>query len=142
MTAHMSFEDEHIFSNSMARILTNWLLAVKRKSPPPSLLMIGNNYLKQLAFDARANSPVPICRATRDHEPRRGEGSALPIRLGLAATRLETSAFALCATAESRRCRLVPAAHLGFFAAPGHEMPPSRHTKRHETFLTGKPPSW
>ena len=56
--------------------------------------MIGNNYLKQLTFGARANPPVPICRATRDHEPRRGEGSALPIRLGLAATRLETSAFA------------------------------------------------
>ena len=73
--------------------------------------MIGNNYLKQLTFGARANPPVPICRATRDHEPRRGEGSALPIRLGLAATRLETSAFALCATEASRRYRLVPAAH-------------------------------
>ena len=24
--------------------------------------MIGNNYLKQLAFGARANSPVPVCR--------------------------------------------------------------------------------
>ena len=50
--------------------------------------------------------------ATRDHEPRRGEGSALPIRRRLAATWLETS---------SRRCRRVPAAHSGFFAAPGHE---------------------
>jgi hypothetical protein len=29
---------------------------------PPSLLMIGNNFLKQLTFGARANSPVPICR--------------------------------------------------------------------------------
>ena len=55
--------------------------------------------------------------------PRRGEGSALPIRRGLAATRLETS---------SRRCRRVPAALSGFFAAPGHETPPSRHTKFHE----------
>ena len=50
--------------------------------------------------------------ATRDHEPRRGEGSAQPIRRGLAAIRLETS---------SRRCRRVPAALSGFFAAPGHE---------------------
>jgi hypothetical protein len=32
------------------------------RNSPPSLLMIGNNYLKQLAFGARANSPVPICR--------------------------------------------------------------------------------
>ena len=31
---------------------------------PPSLLMFGNNYLKQLAFGARANSPAPICRST------------------------------------------------------------------------------
>ena len=76
--------------------------------------------------------------ATRDHEPQRGEGSALPIRLGLAATRLETSAFALCATAVSRRCRRVPAAHSGFFAAPGHETPPSRRTKFHESILTWK----
>ena len=30
------------------------------RNSPPSLLMIGNNYLKQLAFGARANSPVPI----------------------------------------------------------------------------------
>ena len=86
------------------------------------LFRSGNNYLKQLTFGARANPPVPICCATRDHEPRRGKGSALPIRLGLAATRLETSSFALCATADrssfalcateaSRRYRLVPAAH-------------------------------
>ncbi len=32
------------------------------RNSPPSLLMIGNNYLKQLAFSERANSPVPICR--------------------------------------------------------------------------------
>ncbi len=75
------------------------------------------------------------CCATRDHEPRRGEGSALPIRLGLAATWLETPSFALCATEESRRCRRVPAAHPGFFAAPGHETPPSRRTKFHEIRL-------
>jgi hypothetical protein len=30
------------------------------RNSPPSLLMIGNNYLKQLAFGARANSPVSI----------------------------------------------------------------------------------
>ena len=61
--------------------------------------------------------------ATRDHEPRRDEGSALPIRRGLAATRLETSSFARCATEveSSRRWRRVPAAHSGSFAAPGHE---------------------
>ena len=61
--------------------------------------------------------------ATRDHEPRRGEGSVLPIRRRLAATRLETSSFARCATEDesSRRWRRVPAAHSGFFAAPGHE---------------------
>ena len=35
---------------------------------PPSLLMIGNNYLKQLAFDARANSPAPICRSSNYHD--------------------------------------------------------------------------
>ena len=37
---------------------------------PPSLLMIGNNYLKQLAVGARANSPAPICRSSncRDSE--------------------------------------------------------------------------
>ena len=41
----------------------------------PSLLMIGNNYLKQLAFGARANSPAPICRfwnAVRPQCHRRG----------------------------------------------------------------------
>ena len=61
--------------------------------------------------------------ATRDHEPRRDEGSALPIRRGLAATRLETSSFARCTTEveSSRRWRRVPAAHSGSFAAPGHE---------------------
>ena len=32
------------------------------RNSPPSLVMIGNNYLKQLAFGARANSPVPVCR--------------------------------------------------------------------------------
>ena len=60
--------------------------------------------------------------ATRDHEPRRGEGSALPIRRRLAATRLETSSFARCATEDesSRRWRRVHAAHSGSFAAPGH----------------------
>ena len=74
----------------------------------------------------------------RGHEPLRDEGSALPIRRRLAATRLETSSFALCATEASRRCRHVPAAHSGFFAAPGHETPPPRRTKRHETILVGK----
>ena len=61
--------------------------------------------------------------ATRDHEPRRDEGSALPIRRGLAATRLETSSFARCATEveSSRRWRRIPTAHSGSFAAPGHE---------------------
>ena len=61
--------------------------------------------------------------ATRDHEPWRNEGSALPIRRGLAATRLETSSFARCATEDesSRRWRRVHAAHSGSFAAPGHE---------------------
>ena len=61
--------------------------------------------------------------ATRDHEPRRGEGSALPVRRRLAATRLETSSFARCATEDesSRRWRRVHAAHSGSFAAPGHE---------------------
>ena len=61
--------------------------------------------------------------ATRDHEPRRGEGSALPIRRRRAATRLETSSFARCATEDesSRRWRRVHAAHAGSFAAPGHE---------------------
>ena len=29
--------------------------------------MFGNNYLKQLAFGARANSPVPICRSSNYH---------------------------------------------------------------------------
>ena len=78
--------------------------------------------------------------ATRDHESRRGEGSALPIRWRLAATRLETSSFAPCATEDktSRRCRRVPAARSGFFAAPEHEMPPSRHTKIHEILLAPK----
>ena len=36
---------------------------------PPSLLIIGNNYLKQLAFGARANSPAPICRSSNYHNP-------------------------------------------------------------------------
>ena len=35
---------------------------------PPSLLKIGNNYLKQLAFGARANSPAPICRSSNWHD--------------------------------------------------------------------------
>ena len=35
---------------------------------PPSLLMIGNNYLKQLAIGARANSPAPICRSSNCHD--------------------------------------------------------------------------
>ena len=29
--------------------------------------MFGNNYLKQLAFGARANSPVPLCRSSNNH---------------------------------------------------------------------------
>ena len=53
---------------------------------------------------------------TRDHEPRRGEGSALPIRRGRAVSRLEPLA---------RRRRHSPAALSGLFAAPGHERPPS-----------------
>ena len=37
------------------------------RNSPPSLLMFGNNYLKQLAFGARANSPAPICRSSNYH---------------------------------------------------------------------------
>ena len=38
------------------------------RNSPPSLLKIGNNYLKQLAFGARANSPAPICRSSNCHD--------------------------------------------------------------------------
>ena len=34
------------------------------RNSPPSRLMFRNNYLKQLAFGARANSPAPICRSS------------------------------------------------------------------------------
>ena len=39
------------------------------KAMPMSLLIFGNNYLKQLAFGARANSPAPICRSLNYHNP-------------------------------------------------------------------------
>ena len=38
------------------------------RNSPPSLLIIGNNYLKQLAFGARAHSPAPICRSSNYHD--------------------------------------------------------------------------
>ncbi len=38
------------------------------RNSPPSLLIIGNNSLKQLAFGARANSPAPICRTSNYHD--------------------------------------------------------------------------
>ena len=38
------------------------------RNSPPSLLKIGNNPLKQLAFGARANSPAPICRSSNCHD--------------------------------------------------------------------------
>ena len=41
-------------------ILRKFIKGGHRRHSPPSLLMIGNNYLKQLSFSARANSPVPI----------------------------------------------------------------------------------
>ena len=39
------------------------------RNSPPSLLIIGNNSLKQLAFGARANSPAPIGRSSNYHNP-------------------------------------------------------------------------
>ena len=79
--------------------------------------------------------------ATRDHEPRRDEESALPIRRGLAATRLETSSFARCVTdvESSRRWRRVPAAHSGPCRA-GTRTPPSRHAKVHEIPILAESP--
>ena len=51
------------------------------RNSPPSLLIIGNNYLKQLGFGARANSPVPDAtsslRAGRP-PPRMGGTPATP----------------------------------------------------------------
>ena len=35
----------------------------RRRNSPPSPLMIENNYLKQLSFGARANSPVPLAQS-------------------------------------------------------------------------------
>ena len=50
---------ESVASSNVA----NFQLGIERahlRNSPPSLLMFGNNYLKQLAFGARANSPAPI----------------------------------------------------------------------------------
>ena len=38
------------------------------RNSPPSLLMIGNNYLKQLAFGARVNSPASIRQSSNSHD--------------------------------------------------------------------------
>ena len=38
------------------------------RNSPQSLMVFGNNYLKQLAFGARANSPVPICQSSNYHD--------------------------------------------------------------------------
>ena len=54
-----------------ARIRCSWWLVASRlvgRGVPPSLLMIENNYLKQLALCARANSPAPICRSSNCHD--------------------------------------------------------------------------
>ncbi len=48
---------------------TNLALDLRWRNSPPSLLIIGNNSLKQLAFGARANSPAPICRSSNCHNP-------------------------------------------------------------------------
>ena len=40
-----------------------WTLRNLARNLPLSILMIGNNSLKQLAFGARANSPVPIVQS-------------------------------------------------------------------------------
>ncbi len=59
MIAHSPAQNKHGF----------WKLKPRAhlRNSPPSLLIIGNNYLKQLAFGARANSPVPICRSSNYH---------------------------------------------------------------------------
>ena len=72
-------------------------------------------YRSRRCADARPRNGLVVA-LTRDHEPRRGEESALPIRRGRAVSRPEPLA---------RRRRHSPAALSGFFAAPGHERPPS-----------------
>ena len=55
----------------MSKCLENAPECIERahlRHSPPSLLMIGNNYLKQLAIGARANSPAPICRSSNCHD--------------------------------------------------------------------------
>ena len=49
-------------------ILRKFIKGSHLRHSPPSLLMFGNNYLKQLAFGARANSPVPSCRSSNCHD--------------------------------------------------------------------------
>ena len=55
----------------MSKCLENAPECIERahlRHSPPSLLMIGNNYLKQLVLGARANSPAPICRSSNCHD--------------------------------------------------------------------------
>ena len=56
--------ERYFYDTDNREILTSDALRRRAhlRNSPQSLLMFGNNYLKQLAFGARANSPVPICR--------------------------------------------------------------------------------
>ena len=68
----------------MSKCLENAPECIERahlRHSPPSLLMIGNNYLKQLAISARANSPAPICRSISYNDSESENVQGVPVGL-------------------------------------------------------------
>ena len=51
------------------------------RNSPPSLLMIGNNDLKQLTLCARANSPAPICQSISYNDSESENVQGVPVGL-------------------------------------------------------------
>ncbi len=76
------------------------------RNSPPRLLMIGNNYLKQLAYGARANSPAPISRSSSCHD---SECSRCVRRTMLFLKVVLVVSKSQCAWVEKRRCAPVNA---------------------------------
>ena len=85
MKADLHFASDSLgHSGGAAEILAGFRSCFRRahlRNSPPSLLMIGNNYLKQLAISARANSPAPICRSISYNDSESENVQGVPVGL-------------------------------------------------------------